>query len=259
MLKKKILVAQKKFGQAKPFLDEVLTPEFVRRPSSVNLLVQRLDLLGRQGRWQEAEPDAALAVDLLPTDHYRYHTLAALLAITQNRPAYEQLCKSLLTKFANPTNPYIAERIAQDCLLLPHSEEDLEFLDKQADLAIALGSGSGDLPYFQACKAMANYRLNRFPVAIDWGERAAKCSIASAQAKAYAVLAMAHWQLGEKDAARAMLAKGDALAPSIQPARQAVDLGDSWVAWLMARISLDEAATLIQSGSTADHNSNRPQ
>ncbi len=254
----RVLVAQKKFGQAKPLLDEVLTAEFVRQPSSVNLLVQRLDLLGRQGRWQEAEPDAARAVDLLPTDHYRYHTLVALLAITRSRPAYEQLCKSLLTKFANPTNPYIAERIAQDCLLLPHSGEDLEFLDKQADLAIALGSGSGDLPYFQACKAMANYRLGRFPVAIDWGERAVKCSTANAQAKAYAVLAMAHWQLGEKDAARAMLAKGEALAPSIQPARLAVDLGDSWVAWLMARISLDEAAALIQSGSTADHNSNRP-
>jgi len=249
-----MLVAEKKLGEAERLLDEVLTPAFVTQPASANLLVRRLDLLGRQGRWQEAEADATLAVELQPTDHYRYHTLVALLAESRNRPAYEQLCRSLLTKFANPSNPYVAERVAQDCLLLPHSGEDLEFLDKQADLALALGGGYGDLPYFQACKAMANYRLGRFAVAINWGERAVKCSIPDAQAKAYAVLAMAHWQLGEKDAARVTLAKGDALAPSIQPASQAVDLGDSWVAWLMARISLDEANALIQSGSTPDHN-----
>jgi serine/threonine protein kinase/Flp pilus assembly protein TadD len=250
-----VLMTEKKFGDAEQFLDKVLTQTFVKQPASADLLERRVDLLGRQARWPEAEADAALAVDLLPTDHYRYHRLAALLALTGDRPAYEQLCQSLLAKFANPSNPYIAERITQDCLLLPHSGENLEFLDKQADLAIALGSGSSDLPYFQACKAMANYRLGRFPVAIDWGDRAVKCSIPDAQAKAYAVLAMAHWQLGEKETARAMLAKGDALAPSIQPGSREVDLGDSWVAWIMARISLDEAAALIQSGPTTNHNS----
>lgn len=254
----RVLIAEKKFGEAERLLGEALTPEFVRRPSSVNLVVQRVDLLGRQGRWQEAVADAARAVDLQPTDHYRYHTLIGLLAITHNRPAYEQLCKSLLTKFANPTNPYIAERVAQDCLLLPHSGEDLEFLDKQADQAIALGSGASDLPYFQACKAMSNYRLGRFPVAIDWGERAVKGLKAEAQAKAYAVLAMAHWQLGQKDEARAMLAKGDALTPGIAPGPRPVDLGDSWVAWLFGRISLDEAAVLIEPSSTTDRSSSAP-
>jgi len=255
----RMLVAEKKFGEAERLLDDVLTPAFVTQPASANLLVRRLDLRGRQGRWPEAEADATLAVDLQPTDHYRYHTLVALLAESRNRPAYEQLCRSLLTKFANPSNPYVAERVAQDCLLLPHSGEDLEFLDKQADLALALGGGYGDLPYFQACKAMANYRLGRFAVAINWGERAVKSSIPYARAKAYAVLALAHWQLGEKDAARAMLAKGDALAPNIQPASQAVDLGDSWVAWLMARISLDEAGSLIQPGAAAGPDSIQPK
>jgi hypothetical protein len=57
--------------------------------------------------------------------------------------------------------------------------------------------------------------------------------------------------------ARAMLAKGDALAPSM-PGHGGVDLGDSWVAWLFARISLDEATALIQSGSTTEHNSSKP-
>jgi hypothetical protein len=63
---------------------------------------------------------------------------------------------------------------------------------------------------------------------------------------------MAQWQLGEKENARAMLAEGDSLAPRISAAKDSVDLGDSWVAWLMARISLDEAATLIQQAPASE-------
>jgi eukaryotic-like serine/threonine-protein kinase len=254
----RVLVGEKKFGEAEQLLGQVLTPAFVRQSPSANLLVQRVDLMGRRGRWQEAAADAALALKLQPTDHYRYHTLVGLLAITHDRPAYEQLCQRILTKFANPTNPYVAERMVQDCLLLPHSGVDLGLVDKLADTAITLGSGEAALPYFQACEAMSNYRLGHMAEAIDWGERAAKGSIVDAQAKAYAVLAMAHWQLGQKDIARAMLAKGDALAPNLLPSRDDEDLGESWVAWLFARVSLDEATALIQSGSTSESSSNRP-
>ena len=61
-----------------------------------------------------------------------------------------------------------------------------------------------------------------------------------------------------------LLASGEArrsfkaLAPAIPPARGAVDLGESWVAWLIARISLDEAAALIRPESATNNNSNQP-
>ena len=247
------LTAQKKFVEAQQLLDGILTPAFVAKPASVNLLVLRVNVMGRRGRWQEAASDAALALENQLTDHYRYHTLAALLATAGDRPAYEQVCKRLVSKFADSTNPYVAERIAQDCFLLPNSGADLALMDKLADKAVTAGSGGDDLPYFQACKAMSNYRLGNFSEAIAWGEKAAKSSIGFAQAKAYAVLALAHWQLGQKDEARAALARGDALASGILPENGAVDLGESWVAWLMARISLDEATKLLQ-----DENSNPP-
>lgn len=214
--------------------------------------------MGRQGRWQEATADAVLTLKVEPTESFNYHRLAGLLAITHDRPAYEQICQRFLTNFANPKNPYVAERMAQDCLLLPHSGADLALVDKLADVAVTLGSSEASLPYFQACKAMSNYRLGRFPEAIEWAEKATKSSLVEAQAKAFAVLAMAHWQLGQRDIARAMLAKGDTLAPSIQPARGAADIGESWVPWIFARVSLDEATGLIQSGSTTEHNSNKP-
>jgi len=234
------LTARKKFVEAQQLLDGILTPAFVAKPASVNLLVLRVNVMGRRGRWQEAASDAALALENQLTDHYRYHTLAALLAMTQDRPAYEEVCKRLVTKFADSTNPFVAERIAQDCFLLPNSGADLALMDKLADKAVTAGSGGDDLPYFQACKAMSNYRLGNFDEAIAWGQKAANSPAQFAQAKAYAVLAMAHWQLGQKDEARTALVRGDALAP------RADDLGESWVAWLMARLSLDEATTVIK-------------
>ena len=118
-------------------------------------------------------------------------------------------------------------------------------MDKLADKAVTAGSGTDGFPYFQACKAMSKYRLGHFSDAVAWGEKAAQSSAEFAQAKAYAVLAMSHWQLGHRDDARAALAQGDALAPRISPEAGVVDLGESWVAWLMARISLDEATRLI--------------
>jgi Flp pilus assembly protein TadD len=242
------LTAQRKFGEAQLLLEGVLTP-IGDKTANANLLIVKVNIAGRQGQWQEAAAAAALALEKQPSDHYRYHTLAALLARTDDRAGYERVCHSLFTKFADSTDPYVAERIAQDCLLLPGSGTDLASMDKLADKALSTGSGTDGFPYFQACKAMTRYRLGDFSEAITWSERAAKSSTTFAQAKAFAVLAMAHWRLGQSDEARSALAKGDELTPAISPESGVSDLGESWVAWLMARISLDEAAKLIELGS----------
>jgi serine/threonine protein kinase/tetratricopeptide (TPR) repeat protein len=255
----KVLMDQKKFREAEQLLDEALTPAMVRQPSSCNLLIQRVELMGRQGRWREAATTATLVVEYQPTDQFRYHTLAALLAITRNRPAYETFCRKILATFTNTSDPYIDERIAKDCLLLPDSGVDLRSVDNLADKAVSLGSDHPeDLPYFQAAKAMSAYRLGHFAESIEWAEKTLKSSIIYANAHAYAILAMAHWKLGHSNVARAMLDKGDSLTPSILPSHQAVDLGDSWGAWLVARISLDEATALIQPASKTESNSQKP-
>jgi serine/threonine protein kinase/Flp pilus assembly protein TadD len=254
----RVLLAQQKFGEAEQFLEEELTPEFGRQASSLNLSIQRINLLGRQGRWQEAAASATAALELQPNEQYRYHTLAGLLAMTHDRPAYEQLCQRQLTNFASPTKAFVAERMAQDYLILPNSGVDLELVDKLADTAVTVGIGNESMPYYQACKAMSEYRLGHFPQAVSWAERATNSSIAGAQAKAYAVLAMADWQLGQKDAARVMLAKGDALAPRMMAKGETMDLGELWVAWLFARVSLDEATALIESDSSMTELSKKP-
>jgi len=246
------LTAQKKFAEAEQLLNETLTPAVLAQPSSGDLLAVRSDLMARRGQWQQAAADAALVPKYLPNDHYRYHTLAGLLVITHKRPEYEKLCQKILPMFADTSNPYIAERVADDCLLLTNSGVDLQVVDRLASRAATNGSDASALGYFQGCKALSEYRQGQFSEAVVWAEKSLKTDQAFAQAKGYAVLAMAQWQLGQKEKARATLVKGDSLTPRISSAKDNVDLGDSWVAWLFARITLDEAGQLIQPDTVID-------
>jgi tetratricopeptide (TPR) repeat protein len=166
------------------------------------------------------------------------------------------LCAKILAAVTNTSNPYIDERAAKDCLLLPDSGVNLKLVDELADDSISLGSGYPDeLPYTQIAKAMSAYRLGHFAEAIEWAAKTLKGPNDYANANAYAVLAMAHWQLGQKDEARFALSKGHALVPNALHPRGAVDLGDPWVALLITGISLDEADALIQSSSSLETDS----
>jgi tetratricopeptide (TPR) repeat protein len=250
-----VLVAQRKYREAEQLLAEVLTPAFVTNRACSDLLGRRLDLMGRQGRWREAAADGVTLMQRQPTDYYWSYNVAALLVTTHNRPDYEQLCHRIPTTFAETTNPYIAQRIAEGCLLLPNSGADLQLVDRLATRAVTLGNGDGGgIGYFQACKALSEYREGSFPEAVEWAEKALKNSAVLARAKGCAVLAMAQWRLGLKDAARATLSEGNKLAQDISY-NQAVDLGDGWINWLVARILLDEATELIVDKSTLGNDS----
>jgi tetratricopeptide (TPR) repeat protein len=205
------------------------------------VLGYRLDLMGHQGKWAEALADSTTLMQYQPTNHYWWYHVAALLVMTQNRPDYEHLCHRIPAAFAETTNPYIAQRIAEGCLLLPNSGADLLAVDRLATRAVTLGHGDA---YFQPCKALSEYRQGSFPEAVEWAEKALKNSAVFARAKGCAVLAMAQWRLGLKDAARATLSEGNKLAQDIS-SNQAVDLGDGWLDWLVARILLNEATELI--------------
>ena len=251
------LMAQKKYREVEQLLGKALTPELANMPGSADLWSARVELMGRQGRWQEAAADSAIVIRLQPDEQYHYHRLAALLVVTGDRSGYARLCQKGLASSPDTTNAYIAERLANDYLLLPDSGADLRLADELATRAVTLGKDEGAIGYFQACKALSDYRQRRFAEAVNWAEKSLKATDALAKAKGCAVLAMARWQLGEKDAARIALARGNELAPILSPGTHAADLGDSWVAWLFARIALDEAAALIQPSGALEGNSNQ--
>src|SRR5262249_17343775 len=136
---------------------------------------------------------------------------------------------------------------AKSCLFSPGADVDLVKISHLADIAVTRGADdSGALPFFQDCKAMSEYRLGRFAEAADWAGKALRGPQRYALQRAYAILAMADWQLGKKAEARTMLAKGNDLAPTVMPPDIAEQPGYEWLGWLHARIQLDEAAALIQ-------------
>jgi serine/threonine protein kinase len=253
------LMAEKKFGEAEQLLDEALTPTFVKQPTSANLLDFRVGLKARRSLWQEAVVDAALAFEHQSSNRTRFPMLAALLVKTDNRPAYEQLCKRLLTTYANTTNIYVADQVAKACLLLPLSDADSKVIGHLADMRVTQGMGDQNaIPFFQVYKALSEYRQGHYAEAVEWAQKPLGVSRNSVQGPACAVLAMAYWRLEKKDEARAMLVKGDALAPRTMSAIATEDPGNKWIAWLYARIQLDEATALIQPETKSDNNSKQP-
>jgi tetratricopeptide (TPR) repeat protein len=252
----RVLMQEKKFDDAEKLLSETLTPAFLKERSCLSFLERRTELMARLGRWQEAKADAARALELDPGEQNRYHTLAPLLVMLHDSPAYEQLCQKSLTAFANTSDAFVADRVAKDCLILPPHGMDLRVLDRLADTAVKVGlDGSRyseyrrlSMPYFQFCKGLSEYRQGHFTQSAEWLRKSLQDTSINAQAEAYPVLAMAQWRLGEKDLARAALAEADVSAARLFPGRNN-DEG-VWFAWIFAKIWLDEAKGLIESGPT---------
>jgi len=92
---------------------------------------------------------------------------------------------------------------------------DLQVVGLLADIAVTRGIGDpGAMPFYQDCKALAEYRRGHYAEAVEWAQKPLKIPRIYVHGHAYAVLAMAYWQLGLKDEARAVLCKGNASAPA---------------------------------------------
>jgi len=255
----RLLVSQRKFADAERLLDETLTPAVLKQSGSAKLLLLRAELRARRNQWQQAATDAAAALELQPSRDSGFPILAALLVKTHNRAAYDQLSKRLIGAYGKTSNFYVADNVAKACLFLPPSEADLKIIANLADTTVTHGIGNkGAMPYFQVCKALSEYRQGHYAEAAEWAQKPLKVPGVSAHGHAYGVLALAYWGLEKKEEARAMLAKGNQWAPRILPTGIAEEPGSGWLAWLYARIQLDEASALIHPASAADNNSTPP-
>ena len=254
-----VLMVGKKFDEAEHLLDESLVPALVAQPASADLLALRADVEARRGKWQQAAADALVAFDRQPLKDERYGMVAALLLKAQNYPAYEQLRQRLLAMLPNTTNVFAADQVAKACLLRAPSGTDLTVISHLANMTVTLGAGDeGAMPFFEICKALSEYRQGHFTAAADWAQKSINSPRIDVHGHADAILAMADWQRGKKDEARAVLAEGDELTPGILPEIVAEDPGNAWLVWLFARIQLDEAAALIQPVSTIENSVNKP-
>src|SRR6266568_1234891 len=162
-----VLRAQRKYHDMEQLLAEVLTPEFLKLPVCCTLVARRLDVMGRQGRWSEVLDVTATLMQHQPAEYYWAYAMAALLAEAHDRPAYEQLCKRIPASFIETTNPYIAWRVAIGCLVLPNSGADPRLVEQLVTKAVTLGNRDSGIAYFQACKALSEYRGDRFSQAVE--------------------------------------------------------------------------------------------
>ncbi|MEJ0091731.1 MAG: serine/threonine-protein kinase [Limisphaerales bacterium] len=226
-----------------------------------SLLALKAGIEARHGQWEQAAADAAQSLDYQPRGSFRYTMVAALYLKIGNRSAYEQFCKKLFLEFHDTDNIFVADQVAKACLFLPASQVDLNEIGRLADTAVTLGvRDEGAMPFFSVCKGLSEYRLGHFAQAAEWVQKAINSPRKDAHPHAYGILALAFWQLGKKDDARAMFAAGEKLAPRVMPASVAEDPGTAWLVWLFARIQLDEAEALVNPPSPAADNSNsQPQ
>jgi len=240
-----VLIAQNKPAEVEALFHDILTPEFVRDPKSVPILVERAESLARRGRWKEAASDAAVALEHEPDDHSRYHTLAPLLIAGGDREAWRTLCGEIVERFADTTNCFVADRMAKDCLIVPMAGFDLQAVATLADKAVTLGHKEAALPFFQVCKALADYRTGKYESTVSWAERALKSGFRHAQVEAGAVLAMAHHKLEHHEAARAALLHCADVMERKLPSRGGSDFGADWRDWIICQTLLDEARQLL--------------
>ena len=195
-----------------------------------------------------------------PGDHSGYHVAAPLLVQTGERAAYEQLCETITARFAGATDPYTADRMAKDCLILSRPGADLKVPGNLAETAVTKGEkDTGALPFFQCCKALAEYRLGNWEGATNWANRAAANSSPYARAEANAILAMAQFQLKNTDGARHALNKCTEVVGTELPKFTDEDVGASWRDLIIAHALQSEAKQLIDGEPSAASPPNLPQ
>ena len=202
--------------------------------------------LAEHGRWRDARMPAARFLERQPGNPSAYHIMAPLLVQTAGLTAYEELCTRITTQFAGTTDPRVADRMAKDCLIVPRPSADLKVPGKLAETAVTKGEkDSGALPFFQCCKALADYRLGNWEAATKWASQAAGNSFPYVRAEANAILAMAQFQLKHAQDAREALNKCTEVVGTELPKFTDKDLGGDWRDLIIAHALQSEAKQLI--------------
>jgi serine/threonine protein kinase/Tfp pilus assembly protein PilF len=165
----------------------------------------------RQGDWRGALAVLEKASKLDQEDHLTWYNAAPLHLLVNDVDGYRRVCREMLQRFGQTTDPKIADRTAKTCLLLPGAVSDAEYdlALKLADYAAADTTQRDAFPYFALNGAFADYRRGRYKRAID---RLNKDVVGRnihiyGKAEAQLLLAMSHHQLQQTELAQKALAQ----------------------------------------------------
>jgi tetratricopeptide (TPR) repeat protein len=237
-------------------LIQEFTGWIANEPQRADFYTGRAGVLGRQGRWAEAESDLAQATKLNASEIMNWYESAPLLLETGDISGYDLHRQTALQRFAKPGAPANAAQVAILALLRPAQGADLQTACELAQFAASAYS-DGTLPWRQFAQGLAEYRQGQYADAI---KSMGAVQMSSAQqnlpgwsherqrnlgASALLVKAMASFQSGQADAARAALKEAAALVETQLPSFESGDVGRDWPNWLIAHIFLREARALI--------------
>ena len=250
-----VLTGRGKFDEAESILNQALTPGVLQNPGCVEAVRVRGDFIfGHQGRWAEALADYQRALEFRPTEAQNYHGVAPLLVATTNVEAYRQLCPRIVEHFRDTADAGTADQMAKDCLILPLSGAELRAVAVMADLAVNTGKAMAAYPFFQCCKALAEYRQGHWSESVYWATNAAQNPFPYSRGEAWLILAMSEYRLGRTNDARADVAQCELLVEKQLP-QLGHDLGGDWRDWIVVHALLKEAQGLIEGRGVPDNGS----
>src|SRR5262245_9063384 len=209
----------------------------------------RADEHAQARRWRPAAADFSAVLRDHPDDHWQWFRAATLLAWTEDQSAYRRHCAEMLQRFAEPTDPAIAERVAKACLLAPGAVADLKPVIRLADQAVAATDHQYHA-YFLLARGLAHYRAGEFDKALDRASKSISGNprLIGLEVPAPRVVARSHHRLGQADeASKALDQARDIMGQDWFPKLESGDLGEAWWHdWLICQILRREAEGLIE-------------
>jgi serine/threonine protein kinase len=267
-----VLLSRGKSGEADRLVDKIQIP--VTEPSleAAGVFRNLGDWNVTQGRWRQAVDSflkmiQANQVDKSDmTDDATRDLLRAgpTLVVVGDMGNYRRFVQATIARFAGTTNPVAAEQVIKASLIVPCDPATIKSLEPLAQVVEQSVAG-GNPPasnqiYMVAWRTFAlslfEYRRGDFSNAVAWDQRCLGYSDCrpTCVAMSHLLLAMAFCQIHQPKAARSELAEGRELVEPQFPngLGKIANLGSEtpgfWNDWVMARILLEEATTLIEHG-----------
>jgi len=242
-----VLLSEGAHPDADRIVNTLLEPALAAQPDNIGLLLNRGRFLARRSRLQEAAAAYARMVSLEPTNSGHWYILATLLAETGNVEAYHDHRRRMLAQFGQTTDPGRMETTAKACLLLPASGAELAVAVGLGRNSPSFGSSHPFVPYFELAAGLAEYRQGQYAAAEQWTRKSLshRWSNVNLQAPNHLVLAMTLQRQGNTNAARLHFSQGAAMVRGTWPESRPGDLGGDWFDWLIARVLLREAESVV--------------
>ena len=231
--------AEKVMRAISPLLDEM------NAANAAPIYYSLGDWAGRHAHWQAAASNFFKSIASQPAGFEAYDKLAPVLVQGGDVAAFERLRGQMLSRFGDTTDPVIAGRVINDCLILPWSGPTLEALVRIADTGLKADSWAWN--HIEFAKALAAYRQGNFVGAVDSLQTPLQDQgkDVALDVKTYLVLAMARYRQGYAGYARDALTTGLGLAASLPSSDN--DLADwkAWSDWIIVQALIREATAQL--------------